>query len=111
MRLGSRWFDLERQVAVMAIVNRTPDSFFDRGRTFALERALDHALEQVEAGADLVDVGGVKAAPGAEVDLDEERRRVLPFVEALRARSDVAISVDTFRAAVAARRWPWAPTS
>jgi dihydropteroate synthase len=101
MRLGPRWFDFERQVAVMAIVNRTPDSFFDRGRTFALERALDHALEQVEAGADLVDVGGVKAAPGAAVDLDEERRRVLPFVEALRARSDVAISVDTFRAAVA----------
>jgi len=101
MHLGSRWFDFQRQVAVMAIVNRTPDSFFDRGRTFALERALDHALEQVEAGADLVDVGGVKAAPGAAVDVDEERRRVLPFVEALRARSDVAISVDTFRAAVA----------
>lgn len=86
----------------MAIVNRTPDSFFDRGRTWDLQTALDHAEEQVEAGADIIDVGGVKAGPGAPVDSDEERKRVMPFVEAFRARSDVPLSVDTFRAAVAA---------
>lgn len=85
----------------MAIVNRTPDSFFDRGRTFALTAAVDHALAQVDAGADIVDVGGVKAGPGQDVDLDEERARILPFVQAFRARSDAPLSVDTFRAAVA----------
>jgi dihydropteroate synthase len=101
MRLGARTFDFSRQVAVMAIVNRTPDSFFDGGRTWDLGAALDHAMAQVADGADIVDVGGVSAAPGAPVDADEERARVLPFVAALRARSDVPISVDTWRAAVA----------
>jgi len=101
MRIGSRRFDFDRQVGVMAVVNRTPDSFYDRGATFALDRAVDHALAQIEAGADLVDVGGVRAAPGAYIPLDEERRRVLPVVEALRARTDVPISVDTFRTRVA----------
>lgn len=85
----------------MAIVNRTPDSFFDRGRTFALGAALDHALAQLDDGADVVDVGGVKAGPGTPVDLDEERARVLPFVEAFRRVSDAPLSVDTFRAEVA----------
>lgn len=101
MRIGRRTFDFGREVAVMAIVNRTPDSFFDRGRTFGLPQAVDHALAQVAAGADVVDVGGVKAGPGDDVGLDEERDRVLPFVEAFRARSDAPLSVDTFRAAVA----------
>lgn len=99
--LGARTLSLGRRVAVMAIVNRTPDSFHDRGRTFALDAALDHALTQVEAGADIVDVGGVKAGPGPDVTADDERRRVLPFVEAFTARSDVPVSVDTWRAEVA----------
>ena len=86
----------------MAIVNRTPDSFYDRGRTYGLDVAVDHALRQVEAGADLLDVGGVKAGPGQDVPSAEELARVLPFVEAFRARSDVALSVDTFRPEVAA---------
>lgn len=102
LRLRTRTFDLERRVAIMAIVNRTPDSFSDGGRTWDLEAALGHAMTQVAAGADIIDVGGVKAGPGTDVDIDEERRRVLPFVEAFRARSDVPVSVDTFRAAVAA---------
>lgn len=86
----------------MAIVNRTPDSFFDRGRTYALGAAVEHALAQVEEGADLVDVGGLKAAPGSEVPLDVERERVLPFVEAFRAASAAPLSVDTFRSDIAA---------
>ena len=102
LRLRTRSFDFARRVAVMGIVNRTPDSFSDRGRTWQLEAALHHALAQVEAGADIIDVGGVKAGPGTPVDVDEERARVLPFVEAFRARSEVPLSVDTFRAAVAA---------
>jgi dihydropteroate synthase len=102
LTLGSRTLELERAVAVMAIVNRTPDSFYDKGRTFALEAAVDHALAQVAEGADIVDVGGVKAGPGEDVPLAEELERIVPFVEAFRARSDAPLSVDTFRAAVAA---------
>jgi dihydropteroate synthase len=101
MQLGNRTFDFSRQVAVMAIVNRTPDSFFDRGRTFALHSAIEHALAQVEEGADLVDVGGVRAGPGEEVPEDVERDRILPFVEAFRRHSDVPLSIDTFRARIA----------
>ncbi len=103
LTLASRTFDLRQRVAVMAILNRTPDSFYDRGRTFALGAAVEHALAQVEAGADIVDVGGVKAGPGAPVTAAAELQRILPFVEAFRRDSDVPLSVDTYRAAVAER--------
>ena len=87
---------------VMAIVNRTPDSFFDRGRTFGLQAALDRVDQVIEEGAHIVDVGGVKAAPGEEVTADEEARRVLEVVERVRDRHpSVVISVDTYRASVA----------
>lgn len=102
MQLGQRVFDFDREVAVMAIVNRTPDSFFDKGRTFALSAAIDQAMAQVAAGADIIDVGGVKAGPGAPVSVAEELERVVPFVAAVRARSAVPISVDTYRAEVGA---------
>lgn len=86
---------------VMAIVNRTPDSFYDRGATFTDAAALARVDLAVAEGADLVDVGGVKAGPGAEVDLAEEIRRVVPLVAAVRERHpEVAISVDTWRAEV-----------
>jgi dihydropteroate synthase len=88
--------------AVMAIVNRTPDSFYDRGATYAFEAALERVDMVVAQGARIVDVGGVKAGPGDAVDVAEELRRVLPFVAAVRERHpDVAISVDTWRADVA----------
>ena len=70
---------------VMAIVNRTPDSFYDRGATFADDAALDRVDAAVAEGADIIDIGGVKAGPGDEVDLAEEIRRVVPFVAAVRA--------------------------
>jgi dihydropteroate synthase len=86
----------------MGIVNRTPDSFYDRGATFAFDTALDHARRLVAEGADIVDVGGVKGGPGAAVSVAEEIDRVVPFVAALRAvEPDVLVSVDTFRAPVA----------
>ena len=89
---------LERHVAVMAIVNRTRDSFFDAGRTFELAPAVETALAAVEAGAEIVDIGGVPFSPDAkEVSEAEEVDLVVPFVEAVTARSDVLISVDTFR--------------
>ncbi|WP_022882498.1 dihydropteroate synthase [Gryllotalpicola ginsengisoli] len=100
-RIGARTFDFSRQVAVMAVVNRTPDSFYDRGRTFALDRAVEAALAATDAGADWVDIGGVPFAPGPELPAEEEAERVVPVIRAVRAASDVVISVDTFRAEVA----------
>jgi dihydropteroate synthase len=85
----------------MGIVNRTPDSFFDKGRYFDMDASLRRAEELVAEGADIVDVGGVKAGPGPEVDEEEELERVIPAVEALHARIDVPLSIDTWRADVA----------
>jgi dihydropteroate synthase len=93
--------------AVMAIVNRTPDSFYDRGATFSDDAAMQRVHAVVAQGARVVDVGGVKAGPGSDVDEQEEIRRVIPFIEAVRdAYPEVAISVDTWRAAVARRAVP-----
>lgn len=102
LSLRGQAFDLSTRCWVMAIVNRTPDSFYDKGRTFALGAAVEHGLAQVEAGADIVDVGGVKAGPGDEVTADDELERIVPFVTAFRRHSDALLSVDTFRASVAA---------
>jgi dihydropteroate synthase len=100
--LPRRRIDLGERVAVMGIVNRTPDSFYDRGATYELDTAVAHARQLVAEGADVVDVGGVKGGPGDEVDIAEELERIVPFVEALRATEPhVLISVDTFRAPVA----------
>ncbi len=101
MTLRTRTFHFDHEVAVMAIVNRTPDSFYDGGRTFALDAAVTHALGQVADGADILDVGGVKAGPGEDVDEASELERIIPFVEAFRARSDAVLSIDTFRPGVA----------
>lgn len=100
-RIGSREFDFDRQVAVMAIVNRTPDSFHDAGATFALDRAVAASIQAVQDGADWVDVGGVPFGAGPAVSLSEELDRVVPVVAAIAAASDVVISVDTFNAEVA----------
>ena len=100
-QIGQRSFDFERQVAVMAIVNRTPDSFYDRGATFTLDTAVRAALAADEQGADWVDVGGVPFGRGPAVSLQEEIDRVVPVVEAIAARSDIVISVDTTNAEVA----------
>jgi dihydropteroate synthase len=74
--IGRRAFDFSRQVAVMAVVNRTPDSFFDQGRTFALDAAVQAAVDAAEAGADWVDIGGVPFAPGPELSAADELDRV-----------------------------------
>jgi dihydropteroate synthase len=102
-RIGAREFDFGREVAVMAIINRTPDSFYDEGRTFGLDAAVAASVEAVQAGADWVDIGGVPFAPGPALPADEEAERVVPVIELVRAASDVVISVDTFHAEVARR--------
>jgi dihydropteroate synthase len=85
----------------MAIVNRTPDSFYDRGAAFSDDAALARVDAALAEGADIIDIGGVKAGPGAEVDVAEEIRRVIPFLAEVRSRHpDVVISVDTWRGEV-----------
>ena len=88
---------------VMAIINRTPDSFYDKGATFGLDDAVRRAGEAVASGATILDVGGVKAGPGTAVDAAEEIDRVVPAIAAMHERfPDVLISVDTWRSGVAA---------
>lgn len=84
----------------MGILNRTPDSFYDQGATFELDALVRRAEDLATLGVDLLDVGGVKAGPGPEVTEPEELDRVVPAIEALRARVDVPLSVDTWRATV-----------
>jgi dihydropteroate synthase len=97
LRLGRGEFPPEQRL-VMAIVNRTPDSFYRPGVTWGAGAALDRVHAAVAEGADILDVGGVPAKPGPEVTVAEEIRRVVPFVEAVRAAyPDLVISVDTWR--------------
>ncbi|MEH1015495.1 dihydropteroate synthase [Micromonospora sp. CPCC 206060] len=101
LRLGGRSF-APGDLAVMAIVNRTPDSFFDRGATFGADSALRAVERAVAEGADIIDIGGVKAGPGEEVDVAEEIRRTVATIAAVRMEfPDVVISIDTWRAKVA----------
>jgi dihydropteroate synthase len=101
LRLGERQFDLGSRPLVMGILNRTPDSFYDKGATYELDVLLRRADKLVTSGADILDVGGVKAGPGPEVTEAEELDRVVPAVAALHGRVDVPLSVDTWRASVA----------
>lgn len=100
LALGRHRFDVRHRALVMGILNRTPDSFFDQGTYFDFDSFLTKAAQLVTEGADFLDVGGVKAGPGPDVDELEELERVIPAIEALRARFDVPISVDTWRAGV-----------
>jgi dihydropteroate synthase len=100
LRLGDRRIDITRHTVVMGILNRTPDSFYDRGATWAFDDFLARAERLVAEGAELLDVGGVKAGPGPEVGETEELDRAVPAIEALAQRFDVPISIDTWRASV-----------
>jgi dihydropteroate synthase len=102
--IGRRRFDFDHQIVVMGIVNRTPDSFFDGGETYALDEAVAAALAADEKGADWIDIGGFPFSPDTpEVTAAEEIERLLPVVEQVSAVSDIVVSVDTFRPEVAAR--------
>ncbi|MDX3599082.1 dihydropteroate synthase, partial [Streptomyces scabiei] len=97
LRLGKREFGPHEPV-IMAIVNRTPDSFYDQGATFQDEPALARVEQAVAEGAAIVDIGGVKAGPGEDVSAAEEARRTVGFVAEVRRRfPEVVISVDTWR--------------
>lgn len=89
---------------LMAIINVTPDSFSDGGRNLQTDDAIDNALRAIEEGAAIIDIGGESTRPGAaEVSADEEQARVLPVIEALAARTDAILSIDTYRASTAER--------
>lgn len=98
--LGDHRFDITHRAVVMGILNRTPDSFYDRGSYWDFDSFVRKAEQLVADGADFLDVGGVKAGPGTEVTEAEELDRVVPAVAALRARFDLPLSVDTWRASV-----------
>jgi dihydropteroate synthase len=102
LELPSGAWPLSR-VRVMGILNATPDSFYDRGRYLGLDRAVARAEAMAEEGADLIDIGGEKAGPGAPVSVDDELRRVIPVIEAIRGRIDLPLSIDTFKSQVARR--------
>jgi dihydropteroate synthase len=100
LALGDAEFDVTHRALVMGILNRTPDSFYDGGRYFAFDDFLARADSMVADGADLLDIGGVKAGPGEPIGEQEELERVVPAVEALRVRFDLPLSVDTWRSVV-----------
>lgn len=103
VELGPRRFDISTRALVMGILNRTPDSFFDRGATWDWDAFWARADQIVAEGADILDVGAVKAGPGPEVDEAEELDRLIPAVEGLVDRYDLPVSADTWRASVAAQ--------
>ncbi|GAQ94790.1 dihydropteroate synthase [Thermodesulfovibrio aggregans] len=95
-------FNFLKKTYIMGILNVTPDSFFDGGRYFNLQKAVDHAFRLIDEGADILDIGGESTRPGAEpVSIDEELRRVIPVIEALTKRISIPISIDTYKARVA----------
>lgn len=95
-------YDLTQKALIMGILNVTPDSFSDGGAFCDLEKAVTHGLWLLAEGADILDIGGESTRPGAlPVDIEEELRRVIPLIEALRKKTEAPISIDTSKAAVA----------
>lgn len=102
MKIGNREFDIQNQTYIMGILNVTPDSFSDGGRFNNLDAALAHTQEMIAQGAAIIDVGGESTRPGHTVITDaEEIARVAPVIEAVKARFDIPVSVDTYKGAVA----------
>ncbi len=99
MKIGNREFDLDNNVYIMGILNVTPDSFSDGGHFNGMDAALKHAEQMIADGADIIDIGGESTRPShTPVSEEEEIARVIPVIEALRARFDVPISIDTYKA-------------
>lgn len=102
IEIANREFDVKNHTYVMGILNVTPDSFSDGGKYDQLDRALFHAQEMIDDGADIIDVGGESTRPGYTMISDEEEiERTVPVVEALKERFDIPISIDTYKSKVA----------
>jgi len=104
LRFHHREYDLSERTLIMGVLNVTPDSFSDGGRFFEWTRAVEQGRRLAEEGADILDVGGESTRPGSRlVPEEEELRRVIPVIEALRPKISIPISIDTRKAAVAER--------
>lgn len=104
VRCGNEVLYFSQRTYIMGILNVTPDSFYDGGKYFRLEDAVNRAMEIEQEGADIIDIGGESTRPGAEpVSEEEEIRRVIPVIEALQGRISIPISIDTRHARVAER--------
>lgn len=102
MRIGDRVFDTLHHTYVMGILNVTPDSFSDGGKWNRLDAALSHVEQMIAEGADIIDVGGESTRPGYTAISDEEEiERTVPVMEAIRARFDIPVSIDTYKSRVA----------
>lgn len=103
MRIGSREFDVKNRTYVMGILNVTPDSFSDGGKWNRMDRAMKHVEEMLAEGMDILDIGGESTRPGSDYSMpaSEELERVMPYIEAVKARFDVPISLDTYKSQVA----------
>jgi dihydropteroate synthase len=101
-KLRTRSIEFDRRPKIMGILNVTPDSFSDGGRFFSIQAAVDQALQMVDDGADMIDVGGESTRPYSEsVDAEEELSRVIPVLEAIQSRIAIPISIDTMKSVVA----------
>ncbi|MBE6054731.1 MAG: dihydropteroate synthase [Clostridium sartagoforme] len=102
MKIGNRIIDLKERTYVMGILNITPDSFSDGGNYNNIDAAVKRAKEMVEEGADIIDIGGESTRPGASyVSEDEEIKRVVPIIKAIKNELDVLISIDTYKSRTA----------
>lgn len=102
MRIGSREFDTANHTYIMGILNVTPDSFSDGGRFNGIDAALAHAEQMIREGADIIDVGGESTRPGhTQISDEEEIRRIVPVIEAIKSRFDIPVSSDTYKSGVA----------
>ena len=102
LKIGKRSYDLDKRTLIMGILNITPDSFYDGGKHFSVEDALEHALIMEKNGADIIDVGGESTRPGAiPVSKREEIQRITPVLKQLVDKINIPISIDTYKTDVA----------
>jgi len=97
MKIGNKEYNMGKRTFIMGILNVTPDSFSDGGKYNEIDAAVAQAKKLVQDGADIIDIGGESTRPGAKaVSVDEEIRRVVPIIKAIKGKIDVAISIDTY---------------
>lgn len=102
MKIGNKKFEFGKRSYIMGILNVTPDSFYNGGKYFNMENAIEHAREMEKHGADIIDIGGESSRPFSKrIDEKEEMKRVLPVIEALSNETNVPISIDTYKPKVA----------
>ena len=102
LKIGKKTFELDKRTVITGILNVTPDSFSDGGKYLSVDKAVKHALSMEKQGADIIDIGGESTRPGAKaITLDEEMRRVIPVIEELVRKTNVPISIDTYKSELA----------